>query len=166
MPADQELSLFEKILLATDGTVTDLIALYAGETIRVKKLDQFIERRDAPPALRCHEPTRMLQRRILLAGAARHYLYAESQFVLERFSAHLQQQLLETDTPVGMLWKEARLETYREITAKTIEAGGEIARHFELPPDTDFVSRTYLIHYQGLPLGSITEKWPVGWFRD
>jgi chorismate-pyruvate lyase len=162
---ESKLGLFEQILLATDGTVTDLVALYTGEKIRVNKLHQSLECRPAPREFVCTTPTRLLSRRILLAGS-RNYLFAESVFVFERFSLSLQEQLLRTETPVGLLWKEARLETFREIVAKKIEPCAEIAEYFNLPPHAEFVSRTYLIHHRDEPLGSITEKWPVGLFGD
>lgn len=162
----KDLSIFQRVLLATDGTVTDLIGIYTGEPIRVKKLEQ-LTRREMPAAqLQCQGPTRLLIRRILLSGVRRNYLYAESVFVLERFSESIQRQLLETDKPIGLMWKEERLETYREIIDQHLEAGSDIAGHFELPGAAEFVSRSYLIFHGGKPLGAITEKWPLSYFRD
>lgn len=160
-----DLSLFQKILLATDGTVTDLISLYTGESIRVKKLEQAIQTGVAPPELRCLKPTRLLTRKILLAGATQNYLYADSLFVFERFSDSIQQQLLETDRPIGLLWKEARLETYREVIRHSVAPCEAVAEHFGLAASADFVSRTYVIYQGGQPLGEITEKWPLSCFR-
>ncbi|HYM36643.1 MAG TPA: chorismate pyruvate-lyase family protein, partial [Steroidobacteraceae bacterium] len=113
--SERRLSLMQKILLSTDGTVTDLIALYTGERIRVKKIEQNVEVKTAPKLLACDSPLKLLSRKILLSGASRNYLYADSVFVFERFSVSIQDQLLNTDRPIGLLWKEARLETYREI---------------------------------------------------
>jgi len=161
-----QLSLFQQILLATDGTVTDLIALYTGEAIRVKKLEQVIQVEVAPPLLACPAPVKLLHRKILLSGAVKNYLYADSTFVFERFSPAIQQQLLSTDRPIGLLWKDARLETYREIVAQKVEPCSAIAEHFALPLDAMFVARTYVIHHAGSPLGAITEKWPLSFFRE
>lgn len=161
-----DLTLFQKVLLATDGTVTDLIALYAGESIRVQKLEQEILENHTDPALRIAEPTRVLLRRILLCGAAQNYLYAESRFVIERLPRSIHQQMLDTDRPLGLLWKEARLETFREIVTQSVEPGAAIAQYFSLPATEPFVSRTYLVHYQAQPLGAVTEKWPLGSFRE
>ena len=166
MPGIHDLSLFQRILLATDGTVTDLIALYAGEAIRVKKLVQTIGEESAPAELQCIGPTRLLSRRILLTGAMKTYLYAESQFVLERLSKSIQDQMLNTDRPIGLLWKEERLETFREIVGQAVEPNAAIAQYFDLPASAPFVSRTYLIHHGGRPLGMITEKWPLSFFRE
>ncbi|MBC7982403.1 MAG: DUF98 domain-containing protein [Candidatus Obscuribacterales bacterium] len=166
-PADNpSLSLFQKILLSTDGTVTDLIALYTGEPIRVTKLDQSIRTDVAPEALQCAGPTKLLSRKILLSGASRNYLYADSLFVFGRFSESIRQQLLQTDRPIGLMWKEERLETYREIVEQKVEPCAEITRYFNLPESAPFVSRTYLIYQAGKPLGAITEKWPLAFFRE
>ncbi len=159
-----DLSLFQKILLATDGTVTDLLALYAGEPIRVKKLEQSTHQ-ERSDELRCSLPTSLLHRSILLCGATTNYLYAESIFVLNRLSPSMQQQMLSTDRPIGLLWKEERLESFREIVEQGIEPYGSIAHHFRVPEATPFVSRTYLIHHAGSPLGKVTEKWPISHFR-
>jgi chorismate-pyruvate lyase len=166
MPGLHNLSLFQKVLLATDGTVTDLIALYAGEPIGVRKLTQSIRDEHAPAELQCAGPTRLLSRTILLTGATRTYLYAESQFVLERLSTSIHQQMLDTDRPIGLLWKEERLESYREIVRQAVEPCEAIAHHFDVTASAPFVTRTYLIHHGGKPLGMITEKWPLSHFRD
>lgn len=166
MPGIDDLSLFQKVLLATDGTVTDLIALYAGEPIGVKKLAQSIRDEHAPAELQCAGPTCMMSRSILLTGATRTYLYAESLFVLERLSKSIQQQMLDTDRPIGLLWKEERLESFREIVRQAVEPCEAIAHHFDVPASAPFVSRTYLIYHGGKPLGMITEKWPLSHFRD
>jgi chorismate-pyruvate lyase len=161
----QSLSLFQQVLLATDGTVTDLVALYTGEQIRVRKLDQQIRTAQAPAMLACADPTPLLTRRILLCGPERAWLYAESVFVYERMPQIIQEQLLNSDRPIGLLWKEQRLETYREIVARTIEESAATAALFGLAASERVVSRTYVIHHGGKPLGAITEKWPLLYFR-
>ena len=78
----------------------------------------------------------------------------------------IREQLLHTDLPIGLLWKQERLETYREIIEKAVIRCPHLAHHFELPEDAWFVSRTYLIYHGGRPLGAITEQWPTSWFAD
>lgn len=164
-PVDHDLSLFEQILLKTDGTVTDLVALYAGEPIRVRKLEQQVLESTPSPELGCPAPTRVMIRRILLSGARRNYVQADSEFVLDRLPAAIRDAMLATERPVGLLWKEARLETFREILGHVIGPCAAIAAHFGLDPSADFVARTYLVHHGGRPMGRITERWPVGVFR-
>jgi len=164
MIAIDSLSLLQRILLSTDGTVTDLIALYAGEDVHVTKVRQELQVCEPPAMLACQGPVQMLRRQILLSGQDRHYLYADSQFIFERFSPSIQRQLLETDQPIGLMWKQERLETCREIIEQAVVQCPVIAPHFELPDDAWFVARTYLIHHGGAPLGAISEKWPLAWF--
>ena len=86
--------------------------------------------------------------------------------VLERLSASIQDQMLNTDRPIGLLWKEERLETFREIVRQGVETCTEIAHYFDVPASAPFVSRTYLIHHGGRPMGMITERWPLSSFRE
>jgi len=148
MAKDHDLTVFQQVLLATDGTVTDLIALYAGEPMRVRKLQQEVRTDRLEPALACVEGTALLDRRILLSGAAKNYLYAESCFVLERVPESIREQMLTT-----------------EIVEQAVEPCVTIAHHFDLPVAAPFVSRTYLVHHRNKPLGKITERWPLSYFR-
>lgn len=160
-----DLSLFQKILLGTDGTVTDMLTLYAGEPIRVRKLEQTLHDGASQADLDCGRQEQLLNRKILLSGATRNYLYAESLFVFARLSTSIQKQMLETDRPLGRLWKEERLETFREIVDQSVGPCAAIAPYFEMPATALFVSRTYLIRHAARPLGRITEKWPLSHFR-
>lgn len=155
------LTLFQRILLCTDGTVTNLIQEYTGEDIQVQKLGQTIGTEVAPRMLACDGPVPLLRRTILLRGSSRTYLYADSVFVFERLSASIQDQLLTTDRPIGLLWQEERLETYREIVDQRVEARCDVARHFGLPETTPSAARTYVVYQAGRPLGAITERWPL-----
>jgi chorismate-pyruvate lyase len=162
---DQSLSIFQKILLTTDGTVTNLLALYTGEKIRVKKIAQGITLSGEPEAFLCPPETPILKRTVLLSGKTRNYVYADSIFVFELHSRSIQYQLLETDRPIGLLWKEEKMEMYREIIEYKNEPCESLASYFEVPPRTPILSRTYLIYHQQKILGVITEKFPVTYFK-
>lgn len=162
---DQHLSLFQKILLATDGTVTDLLALYAGEKIKVQKIEQKFILSSAAEEWLYPLETPILVRKILLCGAARKFVYAESIFNFELHSRSIQYKLLETNVPIGLLWKEEKLETYREIIEYKTEPALTLAAYFDIPPQTPLLSRTYLIYHQQNILGAITEKFPVSSFK-
>lgn len=162
---DESLSLFQKVLLATDGTVTDLLSLYAAEKIRVKKLEQkFTLSSDAEEWLYPLE-TPILIRKILLCGAVKNFIYAESIFNFELHSRSIQYKLLETDQPIGLLWKEERLESFREIIEYRKEPALALATHFDISPQALLLSRTYLIYHQQAVLGAITEKFPISSFK-
>lgn len=168
---DPALSLFQKILLITDGTVTQLIELYAKESIRVSKIENHIVGNQAAPAsvqdiLKTGNNHALLKRVILLCGESKSYLYAESWFVLDRLPQDMRIQLETTNIPIGLLWREARLETYREIIDYRRERNVNATQHLGIDTNTELLSRTYLLFTQGLPLGMITEKFPASYFID
>ncbi len=167
---DASLSMFQKVLLTTDGTVTQLLELYTGLPIRVNKLEQAILRCDPNESLMTHADDQLLKRAILLCtdagSASRALLYAESLFVIDRLPLPTQRQLLESDRPIGLLWRDQQLETYREIIAYRREPCGFLAQHFGLTEMAPLLSRSYLIYHQRKPLGMITEKFPANSFRN
>jgi len=162
---DQPLSTFQKILLTTDGTVTDLIALYTGEPIKVKKIGQKMFLSDNRQNFFCPPETPLLERNVLLCGASKNYLYAESVFVVGLLSRSIQYKLLETDCPIGLMWKEEKLDMYRDIIGHKTEICATVSAYFDVPPQTPIISRTYSIYHRGKILGTITEKFPITYFR-
>ena len=159
--ADESLSTLQKVLLTTDGTVTQLLEIYTGEKISVQKLEHALVQ-GAPPELRVPDTEQVLSRRILLRGAARPYMYAHSWLVPSRMPRGMQDAILQTDTPIGQMWKAARLETYREIIDFRREQNAEVAAL--LGADGLLLSRTYVIHSGGAPMGLIVEKFPSTYF--
>jgi chorismate-pyruvate lyase len=158
---DESLSIPQKVLLTTDGTVTQLLEIFTGERISVQKLDHSLVT-DAPPSLRVSTAEPVLSRRILLRGPTRPYMYAQSQLVLSRLPPGMREAILQTDTPIGQLWKAARLETFREIIDFRRERDTDVAALFGV--DVTLLSRSYLISAGGAPMGLIVEKFPVTYF--
>lgn len=159
---DDSLSLLQKVLLTTDGTVTQLLEILTGERIRVDKLEHELVR-GGPALLDVPQTEPVLSRKILLRGATAAYMYAHSFLVPSRLPQGMQAQMLGTDTPIGQLWKAARLETYREIVDYRREADPAIAALFGI--ESPILSRSYLIRVGGAPMGLITEKFPASSFR-
>jgi len=168
---DPSLSLFQKVLLVTDGTVTQLIELYTGESIRVQKIENQIVTNQAAPTdvhrlLNTSDENSLLRRIILLRGTNKSFLYAESYFVMERLPADMRYQLETTNIPIGLLWREARLETHREIIAYHRERNAGVANCLSVDIDTELLSRTYLLYTKGQPMGMITENFPASYFTE
>lgn len=162
---DPSLALFQKVLLVTDGSVTELLCIHAGKMVRAQKISQEIRHDDAPAALGCPVGTPWLHRRILLVTDDARLVFAESAFVLARLSERARRLLLDTDTPIGLLWKAERAEMYREIIDIRREHHPAVAAHFGLSADTPLLTRSYLLLQGGQPLGIITEKFPDAHFR-
>jgi chorismate-pyruvate lyase len=161
---DDSLSEFQKILLTTDGTVTQLLEIHTGEAMRVVKLGHAVGS-GGPALLDAPATEAVLSRRILLHGKSQPWLYAQSWLVLSRLPHGMQETLLHTDTPIGQLWRRERLETFREIVDFRREHNLEIAALFGTA--VPLLSRSYVIRSRGAVLGLIEEKFPVTHFaRD
>jgi chorismate-pyruvate lyase len=161
---DDSLSEFQKILLTTDGTVTQLLEIHTREKMRVQKLEHAVVT-GGPAWLEVSSGERVVSRRILLRGASRAWMYAHSWLVLSRLPPGMQDAMLHTDTPIGQLWRAARLETYREIVDFRREHDPAIAALFG--SDAPLLSRSYLIRTAGAVMGLIEEKFPLTHFaRD
>jgi chorismate-pyruvate lyase len=158
------LSAYQNILLDTDGTVTDLIRHFTEENIRVTKLTQNIIRSDKPRGLELDSTQQLLHRQILLTGT-KHYLFAESFFVIDRMSDFLRRELLESEVPIGLLWQREKLETFREIFEKGVESDKGLLKYFSDLSTPDFLHRSYRVYHGGVPIGLITEKFPLEYFR-
>jgi len=107
-----------KILLSTDGSVTDILNALKGE-ITAKILIQKIQKADKKTAklLNIREGEEFNFREVFVCGSSRPLIKAVSFSALKRLSAAFKKDLLSTDIPIGKLLKKHNVETRREITA-------------------------------------------------
>ena len=164
----QNLSSFQRILLTTDGTVTDILEAQLWEGIQIVKLYQEqITTETLIPYLDVGVNTEILARKVLLQGkeSSSNYVYAESIIVPERLGEKICNGLLEAKKPLGLLINEERLETYREILSCDLEKAEEVAEHFDVTPNSNLVSRTYRVFAHQQPVMLITEKFPETAFK-
>ena len=155
----EDLGLFQKVLLDTDGTVTNLVSLYLNEKVVAKKLSNLLQYGEFPEFPTKRPQERILFRSVLLGTSdGKNHVYAESNFIFDRFSLFIQQRLMDTDLPVGLLWREEKFEMYREVVEQGVETSPTIAGHLGVDPTTPLLSRTYLIHHHDSVIGKITEK--------
>jgi chorismate-pyruvate lyase len=165
----QQLSPFQRILLTTDGMVTEMLEAFLGERMVVRVLDQGDSNlAEMPGPLALERPTRLLRRHILLVGARSREprIYAESLIVPGRLPESIRSGLLEQSKPIGQLLQESRLETFREIISCGTTTAGELAPHFGCAPEQPLISRTYRVFADRQPIMLITEKFPDTAFRD
>jgi chorismate-pyruvate lyase len=159
-----KLTVSEKILMLADGTLTHLLEVLAGEAMRIHKLREALMQPEAGiPVLDTMPQQSLLHREILLQGARtqKTHVYAESFIVIARLPERFRQGLLETNEPIGKLWRSCRLETYKEILCHLEHAAGPWAGHFGCLPSTTLLSRTYRVFSSGCPTMLITEKMPL-----
>lgn len=158
---DRNLSTSQKALLVTDGTVTQLLEVFSGEKVRVRKLGQSLTA-GGPAVLQVSGEEPVITRRILLCGDTRKYLHAESWLVPARMPRDLQNALQNTDTPIGQLWKASRLETFREIIDFRREDNSEVSGLLETR--AGLLSRSYLVRTGGQPMALIVERFAADLF--
>lgn len=163
------LSLLQRILLTTDGTVTHILEAYSGETIEVVKLfqSQGDVTRPESRALGVGERERVLHRTILLRGrqSGTTFLHADSVILLDRLQAGVRVGLIMSNKPIGRLLRENRTETFREIVAVWQEPADACAAHFAIATTETVLCRTYRVFSRQRPIMVITERFPAAAFR-
>ncbi|MEL6494499.1 MAG: chorismate pyruvate-lyase family protein [Cyanobacteria bacterium J06623_7] len=162
-------SFLQRLLLVTDGRITDIVQAYAGETVEAVKLrNQLIISGSRRSPLQLDREYQLLDRSILLQGleTKTNYLYADSKIVLERLDGKISDKLIFSQEPIGKLLRENKIETYREILDCGIEPAGSLGAYFDIKPSAKLIYRTYIVLIAGLPVMQITEKFPTTHFVD
>ena len=163
-----ELSTLQRIVLTTDGTLTEILEAYLFEKIRIIKLSEGIVSitQDIPP-LAVKQGSEVIERKVLLQGkiSRKNFIYAESILVTERLDEKFKDELLHSKTPLGRLWLEHKLETFKEIIDTAEETADKLLEYFPLQPEDKVFSRTYRVFSQRQPIMTITEKFPASYFQ-
>lgn len=153
---------FQRALLAANGTVTAMLEAYFSEPIHIIKLsEELIE--TPQHRLNLLQPgERVIARKVLLRGrnSCRNFVYAESLILIDNLESEFSHELLTTQKPIGQLWVEHKVETFKDI----IESGEKMARslsaYFHISPDAPLLFRTYSVSSKGKVIMIITETFP------
>ena len=157
------LGVLPRILLTTNGTVTDILEAYFGEPMVVVKLHQeLLQLKRSIPSLEVKRGEGVLSRKIMLQGevSRKNFLYAESLIVMSRLDARMQKGLLGSLKPIGQLLLERHLETFKEIVDCGREPAGGMTDYFKLAPAARIIFRAYRTIACHRPIMLITEKFP------
>lgn len=157
------LSTFQKILLTTDGTVTNILEAYTQEQINVIKLaETLVSAVEEIPVLEAKRGVQVIERKILLQGniSRKNYLYAESIIVPDRLEESFQDALLNSRAPIGKLLLQYQVETFKEIVDTGTAAIGKLAEYFPTTKEDKMLFRTYRVFANRQPVMMITEKFP------
>lgn len=158
------LSPFLRALLTIDGTVTKYIEAYKMEPIIVSRLSQ--ESRPLPtnhPWLNATIGDIAVAREVILRGkyTRRLYAYATSLIIPERLPLDSRKELDIQGGSLGRILLSSRMETYREILWYGREHISRLPEEIEEYAGTDFISRTYRIFANKMPIMLINEKFPA-----
>lgn len=163
----QKLSIFQRVLLITDGTLTYLLEIYVGETLHTVKLHERLDMlHGAVEPLQANAGEKVVTREILLQGieSQRNFLYAESILIPARLDPDFLAQLTTSQQPLGKLWNAQKMEIFKETIDLFREPAGNLATYFDLSPQTTLLGRTYIVYHQRQPIMQITEKFPETYF--
>ncbi len=159
----KDLTSFQRILLTTDGMVTEILEAFFWERMKVIKLfqDYFTLEHDVP-SLEIKIEGKVMQRKIFLRGrlSQKNHLYGDSIIVPDRLDEKIRDGLLNSNKPIGLLILENRLETFREILDCGKEKAQDLAEYFNIEKDDFLIFRTYRVIANHQPIMLITEKFP------
>jgi chorismate-pyruvate lyase len=158
------LDVLQRVLLISDGTLTEALAAAFLEPISVVKIAHQIRPvREPVDELKAEAGASVLARSILLRGerSGRNYVYAESLIALDRLPAPFRQQLENSNAPIGRLWMEHRLETRKEMLRAFRRPAAELAAHLGLAAEDELLVRSYRVFSGGAPIMVITEHFPA-----
>jgi chorismate-pyruvate lyase len=160
------LDLLQRILLVTDGTLTDTLEAAFREPIGLRKIALDILSAPAPLLdLDLPAGAPVLDRKILLYGetSGRSYVYAESLLALDRLPPNFRHELMHSDTPMGRLWSEHKMETWKELLVVGRHPVDKLAPYLTSAAGPDCLMRRYRLISGGRPLMSIEEHFPASY---
>jgi chorismate-pyruvate lyase len=164
-PGANCLTQLQRILVITDGTLTEILEAAALERIRLVKISQETVSSTTFDLHFTPAPGEVfLERNILLQGSKsnKNYVYAKSVIAVNRLPRSFDDELVHSDTPLGQLWLEHRLETFKELLETRFERAGELSKHFHCDASSTLLARTYRVSSGAMPVMVISESFPVG----
>jgi chorismate-pyruvate lyase len=158
------INLLQRILLVTDGTLTDILQVAFREPIGVRKLEANIADVSVD-ALELQPGETRMDRSVLLYGqkTGNNYVYADSTLAIDRLPQKLREDLLNSDKPIGRLWSEYKIETRKEILHVSKCSPSQLLPHFNSMAENELLlRRSYRLITSGHPVIIITEYFPSG----
>jgi len=148
------MSLFEKILAVTNGSVTQLLEVYLGGEVKLRTLSQDVEMAgvDLAGKLAVKPDDMVNSREVEICDQKGKVLVkARSYSPLERLDEEFKEDLMKADEPIGRLFIKHRIEARRELVDVDIEG--------------DMLKRTYNIIRNDEVLMRIEEEFELGTFK-
>lgn len=146
-----EISANLNLLLKTDGTVTDLLMLIINEKVELEKITEKIS-----------DDQSILYREIYLLGiqSKKRWVYAQSQIHLKHLPADFCKDLTQRNIPIGSLWNNYKLETFKEVSDVFQENN-----HKLFDENNKVQCRTYKVYNNQKLIMEITEKFPISYYQ-
>jgi chorismate-pyruvate lyase len=145
-----------RICAGTDGSVTLLLELLTGKTVKVVTLEQKIIKatHDIAKLLEIEAGDDVNSRLVTLNADGTTYVLAKSLAAIKRMPFAVSSDLMRADIPIGRILREHKLETRRDILKMEIVGSDFFG-------DIPVLSREYNIIYNNRILMWINECFPV-----
>jgi chorismate-pyruvate lyase len=157
------LTLLQRVLLITDGTLTDALeAAFLEPILLVKLVNQVKPAENRIDELDLEPGQRLMRRQILLRGgtSGTNFVYAESQLAVDRLHPQFRDRLIASAEPIGRLWSEHRIETWKQILEFFRRPAEELSGHFGCAEDAELLGRRYRVFTGGRPTIVTAEYFP------
>ncbi|MFA5255022.1 MAG: chorismate pyruvate-lyase family protein, partial [Methanoregula sp.] len=165
------LSPVQKILLGTDGSVTQLLESVTGHPVAVRTREQAVVPADALAAERLRIAlgddvnNRVVE--LLDSATGEVLVYATSQTPVARLDPEFRDDLMKADIPIGKIIESHHIEARREIlSARVSPAQDDTSSIFSICKNEPLLSRQYQIIHSGEPLIFIEEQFPYNRFLE
>ena len=163
---DIKLSNTQKILLATDGSVTTILDVLNGK-IGIKTLTQGFQKanKEIARVLDINEGETVNYRVVLMHKDDKPLIHATSYIPLKRLDESFKRDLVSADIPIGRILKKYNIESRREVYNVLIESiSDELKELFISHHDT--LTREYVIIRENEILIWIKETFPLDYFTE
>ncbi|MGC9517018.1 MAG: chorismate pyruvate-lyase family protein [Methanomicrobiales archaeon] len=160
-----QLSNTQKILLATDGSVTTILDVLDGGKINIKTTTQEFQKADENIAnLLGISKGDTINYRVVIIGRNKPLIHAVSYIPVKRLNNNFKEDLIRADIPIGRILKKYNIESRREIKSIGIEnSTPELKDIFNT--DSIMITRTYNIIHKDSVLIRIKETFPYSLFK-
>ena len=159
-----DLSLSSRLLLVTDGTVTELLEALVGEPVEIGFKYQTRALIDNHPDIQPrHNITEYLERAITLRGttSATDWLYAESVVFHQLLTPAAQEMLTEDRVPIGIVLREHTSDNHRKLIDCGFNQNATAAEILDMNSDYRFLYRKYKVLVGPNTVMDITEWFPI-----
>jgi len=159
------LSSAQKILLATDGSVTTILDVLKGHVNIRTLVQEFREADEEAASLLDIQVGDTINYRVVVIEGEEPLIYAVSMIPLERLDNDFKEDLIRADIPIGRILRKHDIESRREIkTVSLEEPEPEMVDIFK--NNAPMLRRTYNIIHKDQVLIWLMETFPHTLFKD
>jgi chorismate-pyruvate lyase len=159
------LSSAQKILLATDGSVTTILDVLKGHVNIRTLVQEFREADEEAASLLDIQVGDTINYRVVVIEGEEPLIYAVSMIPMERLDNDFKEDLIRADIPIGRILRKHNVESRREIkTVSVEEIEPEMVDIFKT--EAPMLRRTYNIIHKDQVLIWLMETFPHTLFKD